>query len=176
MSPSNAFLTRRTTEQDWREVRDLRIENAADNPISYGATLETTLGMVEANWRTRARRGEKVDAICVAAIEERTGRWVGMMSGQIGDDHGPEPVLTGVFVSPDWRAGGRGVATELLCHVEAWAAGYGTALRLFVDEDAVPARRFYERNEFRLTGRARPVGFTEGNTVEMIKSLSVPAS
>jgi GNAT superfamily N-acetyltransferase len=139
VSSFKAFTVRRTIEQDWRQVRGLRIENATDNPISYGATLETTLSMVEADWRMRARRGERTDAICIAAIDEHTGLWVGMMSGQIGDDHGPEPVLTGVFVSPDWRGVGRGVALELLRHVESWAADHGTALRLFVDENAVPA-------------------------------------
>lgn len=171
-----AFIVRRTTELDWREVRALRVENATDNPISYGATLETTLSMVEADWRMRARRGEQLDAICVAAIEHTTGRWVGMMSGQIGDNDGPEPVLTGVFVAPDWRGGARGVAAELLRQVEVWAALHGSALRLFVDESAVPARRFYDRNHFTLTGRARPIGFADGNTVEMIKPLGPPST
>lgn len=175
VSSKSDFIIRRTQESDWQEVRALRIDNATDNPISYGATLETTLAMSENAWRQRARRGQQNDAISVAAIEYATGRWVGMMSGQIGDDHGPEPVLTGVFVAPDWRGRERGVALALLTEVEEWALVHGPALRLFVDEKAVPARRFYDRNGFAVTGRARPIGFTDGNTVEMIKFLGASA-
>ena len=58
---SQLFFIRTTTEDDWERVRGLRVENATDNPISYGATLEYTLQMTESDWRLRAKRGDGTD-------------------------------------------------------------------------------------------------------------------
>ncbi|QQD75719.1 GNAT family N-acetyltransferase [Curtobacterium sp. YC1] len=149
-----SFSIRTTTERDWERVRELRVENATDNPVSYGATLGHTLLMTEDDWRLRARRGEASDATSVAAIDA-DGRWIGMMSGQVGDDHGAEPVLTGVYVTPAFRGRAHGVADALLDHVIGWAAGHGDRLRLEVYVRAVPARRFYARRGFRASGRTR---------------------
>lgn len=162
---------RTTTEADWPRVRQLRIENATDNPISYGATLETTLAMTEDDWRLRARRGEADDATSLVAWDTVTGRWVGMMSAQLGDQDGADPVLTGVYVTPDLRGRQHGVADGLLDGIVGWACARGARLRLYVDEHAVPARKFYDRNGFALTGRTRPLTFTEGQTLEMARPL-----
>ncbi|MBF4613088.1 GNAT family N-acetyltransferase [Curtobacterium sp. VKM Ac-1376] len=152
--PGN-FSFRTTTERDWERVRALRIENATDNPVSYGATLEYTRRMTEDDWRLRAVRGEAADTTSVVAIDDGTGRWIGMMSGQVGDAHGADPVLTGVYVTPEFRGHDHGVADALLDHVLTWAAGHGDALRLEVYDQAVPAGRFYARRGFRPTGRSR---------------------
>jgi hypothetical protein len=88
---SQLFLIRTTTKDDWERVRELRIENATDNPISYGATLEYTLHMTESDWRLRAKRGDSPDTTSVAAIERASGRCVGMMSAQHGDVDGGVP-------------------------------------------------------------------------------------
>lgn len=162
---------RLTVEADWLRVRELRIENATDNPISYGATLETTEAMTEADWRLRARRGEAHDSTSLAAVHTATGRWVGMMSAQLGDEDGADPVLTGVYVSPDFRGRAHGVADALLDDVMDWAAARARSLRLYVYEHAVPARRFYGRRGFTLTGRSRPLGFIEGATLEMARAI-----
>ncbi|WP_336698590.1 GNAT family N-acetyltransferase [Curtobacterium sp. USHLN213] len=148
------FTIRTTTERDWEQVRALRIENATDDPISYGATLEYTLAMTEDDWRLRARRGEGTDTTSVVAVDP-TGRWIGMMSGQVGDAYGNDPVLTGVYVTPSSRGRANGVADALLDHVVGWAAGHGERLRLEVYDQAVPAGRFYERRGFRASGRSR---------------------
>jgi GNAT superfamily N-acetyltransferase len=171
-----AFTVRPTTEDDWPLVRDLRVENATDNPISYGATLETTLAMTEDDWRLRARRGQATDATSLAAVETDSGRWIGMMSAQSHDDDGPDPVLTGVFVSPGHRGRENGVADALLDGILRWALERGaTRLRLYVYEHAEPARRFYARHGFVSTGRTRPVGFTAGDTLEFARPLDVHA-
>ncbi|MFP7834533.1 GNAT family N-acetyltransferase [Marisediminicola sp. LYQ134] len=162
---------RTTTEDDWPRVRELRVENATDNPVSYGATLETTLAMTEDDWRMRARRGQADDATSIVAIETATGRWIGMMSAQTGDHDGPELILTGVYVTPDFRGRERGVADALLDRIVAWATERGDVLRLWVDENGAPAKRFYERHGFTPTGRSRPIGFAEGRTLEMMRRL-----
>jgi hypothetical protein len=62
------FFLRSTTEDDWRNLRQFRIENARAHPISYGATLATTLQFDEEAWRMRARRGDQTDAASYVAI------------------------------------------------------------------------------------------------------------
>ncbi len=95
-------------------VRDLRLRNAAENPIAYGATFETTLGMTEDDWRLRARRGTAADSTSVVAVAE-DGRWLGMMACQSAVEG--DVLLTGVYVEPDARGPVLGVADELLGEV-----------------------------------------------------------
>lgn len=169
--PDPSIAIRTTSEADWPRVRELRIENATDNPISYGATLETTKAMTEDDWRLRARRGEADDATCLVAWNTVTGRWVGMMSAQLGDEDGPDPVLTGVYVTPEFRGRKHGVSDALLDAIIGWATGRGARLRLYVYEHAVPARKFYNRHGFIATGRTRPLTFVDGQTLEMARVL-----
>jgi GNAT superfamily N-acetyltransferase len=166
---------RSTTESDWRRLSEFRLENAAAHPISYGATYEQTLAFDEEAWRMRARRGDRDDAAQWVAIEEATGRWVSMMACQLGDDLGPEPVLTGVYTSEEFRGRSYGIADALLELVETWAAEHGDSLRLFVHEDSEPARRFYCRHGFIETGRSHVAEISDRDgamSVEMAKSLN----
>src|SRR5665647_1673844 len=133
---SQSITIRSTMESDWPQIRGLRIENATDNPISYGATLHTTRRMNVDAWRLRGRRGEGPDTASLAAIDTKTGRWVGMMSGQLGDEDGPQAILTGVYVSSDYRGRQFGIADALLDEVEDWACRTSDRLRLFVYENS----------------------------------------
>ncbi len=163
---------RSTTEEDWLVLWEFRVENATEHPISYGATRETTLGMDEAAWRMRAARGDRDDAASYVSMEHDTGRWVGMMFCQLGDEHGPEPVLTGVYVTAEFRGSDLGVADRLLDQVERWAAGYGPRLRLFVYDGSTPALRFYSRRGFTLFGRTAVEQMVmNGLLVEMTLSI-----
>ncbi len=165
---------RSTTESDWPQLRAFRLENAAEHPISYGATYEQTLAFDEEAWRERARRGDREDATQVVAIEEPTGRWVSVMACQLDDESGPGPVLIGVYTTEEFRGRSYGVADTLLWLVETWAAGHGDSLRLFVYEDSEPARRFSRRHGFIETGRTRPAEITDragAVSIEMAKSL-----
>jgi len=171
---SQTITIRSTLESDWPQIRELRIENATDNPISYGATLRTTQRMDEDAWRLRGRRGEGPDTACLAAVDTTTGRWVGMMSGQSGDDDGPQAVLTGVYVSPDYRGRQCGVADALLDEVEDWACRTSDLLRCYVYENSTRAIGFYRRRDFRETGRRRAITLEpDGHTLEMVKTLRV---
>ncbi len=170
MTPS-PFAIRTTREDDWPLVRALRVENATDDPISYGATLETTLAMTEDDWRLRARRGQQADATALAAIEIASGSWIGMMSAQLGDDDGPDPVLTGVYVTPRFRGRSHGVADALLDRVVDWATPRADRLRLYVHMDAEPARRFYARHAFAPTGRTAPHPYAPGLLLELARPL-----
>ncbi len=176
------FTLRTTREVDWPEVRSFRIENATDNPVSWTATVEETLLIPDEGWKMRARRGEQSHTTSLVATEDETGRWLGMMCAQLGDAHGPEPVLTGVYVTPDARGRENGVTDALFAAVLGWAATRGTTLRLWVAERAAPARKYYTRNGFVATGRTQELRVLgrrslpeDGGLVEMSRSLIVDA-
>ncbi|SDO73002.1 Ribosomal protein S18 acetylase RimI [Microbacterium sp. ru370.1] len=147
------FTLRPTQEDDWRRLRAFRIENATDDPISWTATVEETLRIPEDGWRMRARRGAQPDTTSIVATDDGSGRWLGMMCAQLGDAQGPEPVLTGVYVTPDARGREKGVTDALFDAILRWAGSSGTVLRLWVAESAAPARRYYARKGFAPTGR-----------------------
>lgn len=169
----NSLELRRTTESDWPELRTFRLENAREHPISYGATFAQTSDFDEEAWRMRARRGDQRDQASYVVIERLTGRWIGMMACQIGDEHGTDPVLTGVYVLPEFRGSAYGVADTLLGHIVSWAQLRADQLRLWVYEGSEPARRFYRRHGFRNTGRVRATDLPRGGTMlEMSVSLT----
>ncbi|MFK4731636.1 GNAT family N-acetyltransferase [Agromyces mediolanus] len=167
--PGAPFTIRSTREDDWREVRALRLEMLRDEPIAYGETLAHALDVEEAGWRLRARRGETDGQTALAAIEGE--RWIGTMGGYV-PDAATGPMLVGVYVAPDRRGEAHGVARALLDGVETWALGFGDTLRLEVHETNARARRFYEKLGFTLTGRSREYELAPGGLeLEMIKPL-----
>lgn len=156
MALHDSFRLRSTREADWQELRAFRLENARDNPVSYGADEATTSTIEEDGWRMRARRGTDPGAASFVVLDPGTGRWLGVMACQTDQADSPDPTLTGVFVTPDYRGHDWGIADALLDSVIAWAKSHGPRLRLWVFEDSTPARTFYTRRGFLPTGKQRP--------------------
>lgn len=94
-----------------------------------------------------------------------------MMSVQARDDDGSEPVLTGVYVTREFRGKPHGVADALFMEIIEWATRRSDHLRLYVHQDAEPARRFYSRHGFVETGRVRPHPFARGQQLELTRAL-----
>lgn len=170
MDPT-AITIRSSNEQDWREMRALRLEMLADTPIAYGEWLATAGTHGEDEWRMRARRGQNPHGVLLVAIETATGRWVGTMAGFVDNDGAePKPMLVGVYLAPAHR--GTGVADALLQGVEEWAATEGDTLYLHVHEGNQRAIGFYEKRGFALTGHIDPyILDPSANELEMSKPL-----
>ena len=167
--PRPDLVIRSICEDDWQAVRALRLEMLRDTPLAFGDTLERSLGYDEAEWRVRARRGEGANQTVVVAIEGE--RWVGTMGCYV-PDQATGPLLVGVYVAPDRRGDGAGVARALLAEIEDWAVQRADTLRLEVHEDNPRARRFYEKLGFALTGYTRPYELEPGGLeLEMVKRL-----
>ncbi|MCU1529150.1 MAG: hypothetical protein JWP75_2913 [Frondihabitans sp.] len=148
---SRTVTIRSVNEEDWREIRGLRLEMLQDLPLAYGETFEHASRQPEADWRLRGRRGEGPRTSSFVAIDDASLRWVGIMGGFIPTIG--SPLLVGVYVAPDFRGREAGVADRLLEAVEGWARGFSDELRLEVHEDNPRAIRFYERHGFSDTGR-----------------------
>jgi GNAT superfamily N-acetyltransferase len=146
------FLIRPTAHDDWRQIRELRLEMIRDTPTAYTETLETALSHDEAEWRMRGQRGASGNGIAIAAIAE-SGSWIGTMAGFVPDP-GIGAILVGVYVSPDYRGAKTGLTDALLATVEKWARTQSDQLTLHVHEDNIRARKAYERRGFMATGHA----------------------
>ena len=164
------FVVRATTEDDWRDIRSLRLEMLADTPTAYAETLETALRQGEAEWRMRGRRGTAENGIAVVAVDD-SGRWIGAMGGYLPPRGGP--LLVGVYVAADRRGADAGVTDALLSRVEAWARTRGEVLTLHVHEGNLRARRAYEKRGFFATGVTVPYLLDPtANEIEMAKRVT----
>lgn len=167
---SSETVVRRTREEDWRDVRKLRLEMLHDTPMGYAESYDTAATRDEADWRMRAARGTAEHRIALAAIDQ-SGHWVGTMGGYV-PEHEAHPTLVGVYVAPSHRGRRRGVTDALLEAIENWARTESTRLTLHVHEDNARARTAYERRGFVQTGHTVPYNLDPSRReLEMIKRL-----
>jgi GNAT superfamily N-acetyltransferase len=163
------FRIRTTTGDDWREIRELRLEALADTPMAFGETLATAIRHTDDTWRMRGRRGTATNGTLLAAIDDETGRWVGTMGGFLADGN---PLLVGVYVTPSHRGRSVGVFDALLDRVEEWARTHGSTLTLHVHTENVRAQSAYARSGFVPTGLLIPYELNPvERELEMVKQL-----
>lgn len=159
---------RDVVEDDWRQVKALRLEMLRDTPIAYLETLESALAEPDATWQVRAARSALDSSIRVAAIDN-DGRWIGTLGGYVDREFGA--TLIGVYVTKSWR-GQHGVLDAMITLVEEWATQHGSALRLGVHEANARARGAYVKRGFVETGRTSPYPLAPGGLeIEMIKRV-----
>jgi len=106
--------------------------------------------------------------------EWRVWREVRLVVAGLPRESAGERGLGAMWVAPLWR--GRGVAAALTGAVIAWARSEGCArIGLWVPADSPRARRFYQRQGFRSTGRARTFPNDATRTIdEMALELGRP--
>lgn len=132
---------------DWRELRDLRLEALRTDVTAFGDTLERALARTDDDWRRYAFDGEA----SVTFVALRDGRFVGMSRGRVlGTDAG----LFGMWVAPDARR--LGLGRRLVDEVVAWARTRCVArVVLEVAEDRPAPCALYAACGFAPTGGRR---------------------
>ena len=167
------FTIRPTKENDWENVRALRLEMLRDTPIAFGETVQDALGHDEAEWRVRAARGQRPQSISLAAITG-DGLWIGGMGAYL---KGRQPLLVGVYVAPSHRGRMAGVTDALLAGILSWTAQHADVLWLEVHEDNRRAIKAYERRGFQRTGATRPYELDASRReIEMSRHLDLTAT
>ena len=74
-----AYTVRRTTADEWREFRELRLEALRDSPMNFGQTHEQALAHPDELWQERARTNATSDVQAFyVAVDDATGKLVGM--------------------------------------------------------------------------------------------------
>ena len=139
-------LVREPVVEDWRALRDIRLEALRDVPTAFGSTYEREVVRGETHWRDRISRG----GTFLAYLPELSASEPAGLIGGYQED--PATVqLVSMYVRP--RARGRGVGEALVATVIDWAtAKQATTVHLWVTETNAPARALYERCGFALTG------------------------
>jgi GNAT superfamily N-acetyltransferase len=145
--PRPAVVTvTRLGEDNWRRWREVRLAALADSPASFGSAVEDERVIAEDGWRELVRDA----AVFVATAGDGVAGAVAGLYRDSAEDRG----LGAMWVTPQWR--GRGVAGMLVAAVAAWSrSGNAVRVGLWVPDDNARARRFYEREGFRVTGKRR---------------------
>ena len=155
------LTVRRVRQEDWRDLRALRLEALEDTPLGFLETLADARAKPDADWQARAARGAQDGD----AFRE---------SFQVMAWDGAQPVanclcflrdgaawLGAVYVTPAYR--GLGLLDTLSERCAEWARERGmSVLRLEVHEDNAPAQAAYERLGFRDTGERAPYPLPPG--------------
>jgi RimJ/RimL family protein N-acetyltransferase len=179
-SPAPALRVRRIRADEWRRVRELRLESTSD-PDASMAFLETPQQVAarpEQFWRDRAQLGAGSETAAQFVAEVDDG-WVGSLSviiratgrkdhlGRFVDDR--RAAVVGVYVNPAHR--GSGAVDLLLAAAAEWAAGLGLRrLSLDVHRDNHRAQGAYRRAGFVPTGET----FTSVIGPELVMARPLP--
>ncbi len=141
------MIVRRAVVGDEAILRDLRLQALTDEPYAFGSTYERELARTTEGWRRWMSPG-------VTFVLEDSHGARGIVAGARDSSETGIVHLMAMWVHPALRGGGGGDA--LVAAVVDWARTEGAnVVQLQVVEDNPRARRFYERNGFRLTGQTR---------------------
>jgi GNAT superfamily N-acetyltransferase len=126
--------------------------------MAFGSTLAREEAFTEEVWRERAERGAS-GADAVTFVAEQDGQWLGIATGLASDPDVPDdprPELVGMFVRPEAR--GRGIGVALVDAVVDWAMERrATGLCLWVAATNSQAIALYDKCGFRRTGESKPL-------------------
>lgn len=134
------FQISRIQENEWRELRDLRLRALATDRIPFGSTYEETKLRPEIFWQELAQKGSIGGN--TAVFVARFPQMLGMVRGDLESDE--KFHVYSMWVAPEVR--GKGVAEALLMELENWIlSSGGSEVELFVADKAEAARRLYAR-------------------------------
>ncbi len=139
---------RRATLGDKSLLRKVRLQALSEAPDAFGSTYEREVARTNSEWQQWLTPAATF-ILGDTNGEEEEAR--GIIAG-LRDSTDPTVVhLMAMWVHPAIR--GSGAADGLVAAVLGWAASEGAnRVRLKVIQSNDRARRFYERNGFRLTG------------------------
>jgi ribosomal protein S18 acetylase RimI-like enzyme len=148
------FEVRRVRADEWRQLREIRLEALKDTPIGFGERYEEALAKSDEVWRDRAHRGAESDVTAMFIAAAKGGKLVGMTGVFAPEAAGREFVVYSVYVNPGFRGARLGTAGRLFDTAISWArlTGGAEVISLEVHESNDRARAFYRRYGFIETG------------------------
>jgi ribosomal protein S18 acetylase RimI-like enzyme len=145
---SPVVVVRRVTENDWSDLRAVRLAALVDSPAAFGSTLEREQAYDEADWRSWL-------STAVVFIGFTQDGPVGMVAGIEGET-AHERHLVAMWVDPEHR--GHGLGSSLVDQVVQWAREQGARrLVLWVADGNDAALHLYRRHGFAESGKSKPL-------------------
>lgn len=176
-----SYAVRRVRAEEWRSLRDLRLEALRD-PIAHLAYLERiedALQRPDSFWRKQTHaaatgasvaqfvavdeRGDLAGAATTLVTAPGEPDYIGETSSQ------PSAAVVGVYVRPQHRGGG--ALQAVLSEMEAWLRDIGVQqVRLHVNQDNARAQGAYRKCGYVDTGVR--VTMVDGLNHEMVRDLT----
>jgi ribosomal protein S18 acetylase RimI-like enzyme len=158
-------------QQDWRDLRAIRLEALRSEPAAYSSSFEETLARSDEHWQQRLASDHSVHLLARAQ-----SRPIGMVGGYLGSDEGDESVAVvfGMYVAREYR--GRGIGRLLLSSLIDRLSAFPQicTIRLGVTETQDPARALYESMGFQVIGKTEEGIVVDDRQVdELIMELRV---
>ena len=130
-----------------------RLRALQDVPSAFGSTYGKESQLTDADWISRATRWNGERSILYLAMDD--GIACGIAGTHLDRDDATRAHLISMWTAPAYRQ--RGVGRMLVDEVVKWAHLRGArTLLLMVTSQNDPARLFYQRLGFTLTGRTEP--------------------
>jgi GNAT superfamily N-acetyltransferase len=161
---------RRIRPDEGLRLRTLRLRALADAPLAFGSTFAQEEAFSDEVWGERATHGAAGEDR-VTYVAEYGDRWIGMATGLVDGPDESRLGLVGMFVEPDAR--GLGIGVALVEAVVGWARLRGAGrLCLWVTATNRPAIALYQRCGFRPTGKHKPIDHTPSlSEIQMVRDL-----
>jgi ribosomal protein S18 acetylase RimI-like enzyme len=135
------MMIRRTTEEDWEVLKEIRLASLLDTPTAFGVSHATAAANSDAQWRDRAS-GRGPAEFLLAIVNDVV---VGMVGGVVSATL--EFNLIAMWVRPECR--GAGAAAGLVEAIKARAVSQGhTRVVLDVSPETDRAAAFYRKQGF----------------------------
>ena len=135
-----------TCEDDWMDLKQVRLAALKDSPDSFGATYEEAIKLTPEEWQFRA--SEAQDPRFIIAYNQ--DKPVGLIGGGL---HNDEYEMIAMWVSPDHRGTGVGIALVDGLKQQAVSQGHSEIV-LRVSPYNLSACRAYEKCGFEIVGNA----------------------
>lgn len=135
------MIIRRTTEEDWETLKEIRLASLRDAPTAFGVSHASAAAESDSQWRERASGRGRAEFL-LAFVD---GVTVGMVGGAVSATS--EFNLIAMWVRPEYR--GTAAAALLVEAIKERAAARGhTRIVLDVAPDNGRAAAFYQKHGF----------------------------
>jgi RimJ/RimL family protein N-acetyltransferase len=149
---------RQLTEDEWRELRKIRLKALKTDPLVFGSNFERESRMTEADWRGWLRSNDSAIFIIFAA-----GAPIGMTGVSIfrDDPTGQTAIFWGSWLEPHFR--GKGLSDLMYQARLEWARRHPSVERIVVSHRASNLASKYanQKHGFKFT-RAREKIWSDG--------------
>jgi len=168
---TQSIISVKTVRADqWRELREIRLEALRDSPQAFATTAAQAEAEPDEYWAKFAERAATGDTWATFLAYADNERPVGMVSVGVDPDRPGVVGLIQMWVNPAWRK--RSIGSQLVEAVVSWASGRSSdRIRLGVASDNHRAAHLFENCGFLATGEEEPFEGQHGRSIKYYERI-----